>query len=197
MAENQKFITGLKHFDITWMSNDNIEIDGHSLGNITIDALQFNDGIFLGKIDYPFTLVVGRYVDNVGFDMTILDAETSTLPLRVMAAKTPENSSGHFYGTINLVDLRQKNPYTGSGLISVKVTTPQKFEQESVKDVFDKIQYGTRLIYHTQPMNNALYQKLLGTNPQEHIKAIQQFQTSLNSKPLNQDFKFLDNLSFE
>ena len=191
---SEKYIVGLKHFEINWLSNDNIKIDGHSLGHITIDAIQFNDGIFLGKIDRPFTLIVGRFVNHLGFDMTLLDTETSTLPLRIMGATNKENPLESFYGSMNSIDLREKNPYTGSGLISAKITTPKTFERETVKDVFDKIQYATKLVHYTQPMNNVLYQKLLSTDPIEHINAITQFKNSLFSKPLNPDFEFLDSL---
>ena len=192
MAE--KKIICLNHFEITWFSEDNIEFNGHPLGKIIVDGVQFDDGIFLGKTDSPFCLIVGRFVYKTGFDMTVLDAETSTLPLRIMAATNESCENGRYYGNMNLLDPRKEKSVVGTAYVLVEVKNPPKFEYETVKEVFDKIHYATRLIVNTQPLNNFLYQKLLETDPLEHAKSILNYRRSFFESSLNPIYSFVESL---
>ena len=157
MAENQKFISGLKQFEISYLSNHNFEFNDEPMGQVKIDALQFNDGIFLGKIDYPLSLVAGRFVDNVGFDMIILDAEDGTLPLRAMATYAKEGIQGQLYGTITMIDLTKKNYNVGDAIVSVKLETPKQFLDETVSEVYQTISQASQIIINENGSNNVLY----------------------------------------
>lgn len=197
MAENQKFISGLKQFTISYLSNNNFEFNDEPMGQVKIEALQFNDGIFLGKIDLPLSLVVGRFVDNVGFDMIILDAEDGTLPLRTTATYAKEGIQGQLYGTITMIDITKKNHNVGDAIVSVKLETPKQFAEETVSEVYQTISNASQIIVNENGSNNVLYSNMLNTPAQAHIDNIKKFYTSLNGAPFNPTFNFLDTVDFE
>ena len=196
MAENQKIITGLKQFEISYLSNHNFSLSDGSLGQVKIDALQFDDGIFLGKINYPLSLVAGRFVDNVGFDMIILDLEDGTLPLRTMATYTKEGIQGQLYGTMTMLDVTKKNYNVADAIVSVKLETPEHFPGETTVNVYQTISRAADKVIEENGANAMLYASMLNSPVQEHINNIKKFYASINGSPLNPSFKFLDTVEF-
>ena len=199
MPDNQKFIAGLKHFKIRYLTNRNFELIDGPMGQIEIEAIQFNDGIFLGKVDYPFSLVVGRFVEDVGFDMIILDTEEGTLPLRAMATYANEGMPDRFYGTFDMIGVSRDGKYqsVGDAIISVELDCPMRFKYESASEVYKETEKASQNVIDEQRLNNTMYQSMLNSPPDAHCNNIRRFYQSINSQPLNESFHFLDSCVFD
>ena len=196
MADNQSRIVGLKQIEIKWLSNNSFTLDNSTFGNIVVDAFFFSDNTILGKVEYPFSIVIGKHIDNLGTYLTILDEETGRHPHLVIAAASKTGKDNQFYGTITPFDTNNPNQEQDNALAIVTATNVRKFEGESINDVSQKITMGTNFIQSTPSANNAMYNGFLATPYENIVKYIKETKELLDQNPSNEEFQDLEAISF-
>lgn len=196
MAEKKKTIVGLKRINIKWLSNNSFSLDGEDVGLIEVDAFIFNDDTIIGKVEYPFSIVVGKYIENLGAYLTILDEETGRMPLTAIASVSKDGQQKHFYGSLSPVNVDNPQQAFDSALTSISSTNLLEFEQESISDVSQKISFGVNQICSFPSANNIMYSGAAATTHEEYLKYIQHAKDHLDTHAFNKNFQYLDAIEF-
>ncbi len=197
MEENNK-IVGLKHIKIKWMSENSFTLDDENMGQIDVDAFYYNDDTIIGKVEYPFSIVVGKYIENMGTYFVILDEETNRFPHTVIAAIAKDGNPNTFYGSITPLDGNDPDKILDNAWVTVTSENLKSFEQESSADVLEKIIYGIDLICSSEfSANLIMYNGITATNYDKYIEYINDFKLMLNKAPFLPIYEFLDTIEFQ
>lgn len=195
--EEDKKIVGLKHIKIKWVSDNSFTLDDDNVGQIDVEAFHFNDDSIIGKVEYPFSIVVGRYIENKGVILFILDEETGRLPLYVLATVIKNGNPNTFYGTLSPFDTNDPDNGQDQAFITVNSENLEEFKHESVDNVLEKINYGIDLILDADSPNTIMFHGVNATDYDAHIQFIDDFKLSLEKGPFLEEFKYLDSIEFE
>jgi hypothetical protein len=196
MAGNQKIISALKHIEVKWLATGSFSLDNEDIGVIEIDAFHFNDDTIIGKVEYPFSLVIGKYIENKGAYFAILDAETGRLPHTVLASVAKDGKPKQFYGSIMPIDPNKDEQNIDNALVTITSKNLMKFEQESIADVSQKISFGSNIICSTESINNIIYNSMLNKPYEEYAQDILDIKTQLDKYPLSNGYQNLDIIEF-
>ena len=196
MAGNQKIIVGLKHIQIKWVSDNSFSLDGENVGQIDVDAFYYSDDSFMGKVEYPFSIVAGKYIEKKGTYFVILDEESGRLPLTVVAAVAKDGKPNTFYGSMAPIDANDPDKILDNAMVTVTSENLLQFEQEPVSQVAEKITYGTNIICNDISANTVMLNGIMATSHEDYLKYIADLKTKLDKQPLIPDYKYLDSIEF-
>ena len=197
MEQGQKYITGLKKLEITWLPDEgNFVWDAGPAYKIHICALQFNDGVFLGQVDYPACLVAGRVIEGVGIKMVVLDVEDGNTPLLIRLVSHYEGEPDRVYGMMYaLSEVNGEVKIHATATASVLVQTPNNFEGQTIKQVFDKIAYLSKQVGQRNDLLNRMYTLQLETPNEQQREELEEYKQSFNSSALEEVFTVMDNMA--
>ena len=164
---------------------------------IEVDAFYYDDGTIVGKIEYPFSIVVGKYIENKGCDFGILDEETGSLPIFVLASVMKDGKPNTFYGVMALYDPKEPNEAYGETPVTVTSENLIEFEQESIPSVAEKILYGTKLISDANSSNTLMYDIFCGFSNEKYLQNIETIKLELEKCLFKEEFIDLDSIEID
>lgn len=197
MEKEKAKVVCLKHIKIKYFSPDPSEADVKYINQIEVDAFYYEDGTIVGKIEYPFSIVVGKYFENKGVDLVILDEETGSLPICVQASVMKDGKPNTFYGVMALYDPKEPDKKYEGTPITVTSDNLIEFEQESIPSVAEKIIYGTNIISDANSSNTLMYDIFCGLNNETHLQIIETIKLELEKCLFEEEFMDLDSIDFE
>lgn len=197
MEKEKAKVVCLKHIKIKYFSPDSSKADVKYINQIEVDAFYHEDGTIVGKIEYPFSIVVGKYFENTGVHLAILDEETGNLPIYVLASVMKDGKPNTFYGVMALYDPKEPEQEYEETPITVTSDNLIEFEQESIPSVAEKIIYGTNIISDANSSNTLMYDIYCGLNNENYLQNIERIKLELEKCLFNEEFMDLDSIDFE
>lgn len=197
MEKEKTKVVCLKHIKIKYFSPDPSEADVEYINQIEVDAFYYDDGTIVGKIEYPFSIVVGKYFENKGCQFAILDEETGNLPIFVLASVMKDGKPNKFYGIISLYDPKEPDKEYAETPVTVTSDNLIEFEQESIPSVAEKIIYGTNIISDANSSNTLMYDIYCGLNNEKYLQNIETIKLELEKCLFKEEFMDLDSIDFE
>lgn len=197
MEKEKAKVVCLKHIKIKYFSPDSSKVDVKYINQIEVDAFYHEDGTIVGKIESPFSIVVGKYFENMGVHLAILDEEAGSLPIYVLASVMKDGKPNTFYGVMALYDPKEPEEEYEETLITVTSDNLIEFEQESISSVAEKIIYGTNIISNANSSNTLMYDIFCGFNNEKHLQNIETIKLELEKCLFKEVFMDLDSIDFE
>ena len=197
MEKEKAKVVCLKHIKIKYFSPDLSKADVKYINQIEVDAFYHDDGTIVGKIEYPFSIVVGKYFENTGVHLAILDEEAGSLPIYVLASVMKDGKPNTFYGVMALHDPKEPEEEYEETPITVTSDNLIKFEQESISSVAEKIIYGTNLIRDANSSNTLMYDIFCRFNNEQYLQNIETIKLELEKCLFKEEFMDLDSMDFE
>ena len=195
--EKEKKVVCLKHIKIKHILPDPSEADVKYINQIEVDAFYYDDGTIVGKIEYPFSIVVGKYIENKGCHLGILDEETGNLPIFVLASVMKDGKPNTFYGVMALYDPKEPDEEYEEKPVTVTSENLIKFEQESISSVAEKIIYGRKLISDANSSNTLMYDIFCGLNNEKYLQNIETIKLELEKCLFKEEFIDLDSIEID
>jgi hypothetical protein len=192
MEKEKAKVVCLKHIKIKYFSPDSSKADVKYISQVEVDAFYYEDGTIVGKIEYPFSIVVGKYFENTGVHLAILDEETGNLPIYVLASVMKDGKPNTFYGVMALYDPKEPEEEYEETPITVTSDNLIEFEQESISSVAEKIIYGTKLISDANSSNTHMYDMFCGFNNEKYLQNIETIKLELEKCLFKEEFIDLD-----